>query len=364
MIRNFLLAPAGPAKEPPSALRRSGRRAESVISSTGRTLRAVSGRGEAAGSDCRPAPPMGATTTPRSRMSAAQTPIGNPMMTIAKGLLKAILSDSAFKQLLIYRQKLGTRRFTPETVRHKYGSTTLSVRIADPLARSWYDRDWDELPEFIELRTSSLRLGARVFNCGAHQGVVAALLASEVGPSGEVVALEANPHNARMAQANRDLNGLQQLQILPEAISDTIGELNFNEDLNGQVDPRGGKIKVRCRTVDSLTQEFGRPDLVTIDVEGFECAALRGARQTIADFNPDVFIEVHVNCGLEDLGGSVRALIEMLPASMYRFLITVPDSGGFEELDFTKPGAFDHGTLQARFYMIAKARSRHSAGAS
>jgi hypothetical protein len=81
-------------------------------------------------------------------------------------------------------------RYPAKKVRHRYGSEEFEIEIKDPLAEGWYDHDWDELPEIAVLRRHALRPGARVFDIGAHQCVVAMLLAREVGPLGTVLAVE------------------------------------------------------------------------------------------------------------------------------------------------------------------------------
>ena len=51
-----------------------------------------------------------------------------------------------------------------------------------------------------------LRSGATVFDCGAHQCVIAMILAKFVGATGKVVAVEASPHNYDAANRNIRLN--------------------------------------------------------------------------------------------------------------------------------------------------------------
>ena len=114
-------------------------------------------------------------------------------------------------------------------------------------AQGWYDHDWAQLPEISTLRDTTLRPGARVFDIGAHQGVVAMMLAREVGPSGYVLAVEPNPHNAAVALKNRALNGMNQIEILEAAVSDRSGTVVFNHGLDGQLDDgtgAGGRMSV------------------------------------------------------------------------------------------------------------------------
>ena len=60
------------------------------------------------------------------------------------------------------------------------------------MGAGWYDHDWPELPEIALLKQHGLRPGARVFDIGAHQGVVALMLSKTVGPEGFVLAVEAS----------------------------------------------------------------------------------------------------------------------------------------------------------------------------
>jgi hypothetical protein len=77
----------------------------------------------------------------------------------------------------VLRIKYAIRIFRRRAVTHVYHGSPLTVRLADPLAKGWYDHDWPELAEITLLRKGRLHEGARVFDLGAHQGVVALVLA-------------------------------------------------------------------------------------------------------------------------------------------------------------------------------------------
>jgi hypothetical protein len=117
-------------------------------------------------------------------------------------------------------------RYRPRVVCHQYGGTPLRVHLADPLAEGWYDHDWPVLPDVEGLLQHDLGPGCCVFDLGAHQGVVALMLAHIVGPSGRVIAVEANPHNVTQAKRNRDLNGASWLTVTHAAVADRPGTLN------------------------------------------------------------------------------------------------------------------------------------------
>ncbi len=250
--------------------------------------------------------------------------------------------------------RLITAWYRGRVATHRYGMDTLSVYLSDPMAESWYDHDWEESLEITWLRQGKLRRGARVFNLGAHHGIVAMMLAKEVGPTGQVVAVEANGHNAAAASRNCDLNDIANILVLHAAVSDQPGPLRFNAMLNGQIEDEGGGRAyggdvVGGVTVDALARDLGCPDVLFIDVEGAECRALEGATEVLAT-HPDVCVEVHVGCGLEKLGGTVKRLFSFFPPERYDIL-----GRADHESEFRTFAPYDLLTKD-RFHMLALAR--------
>lgn len=204
--------------------------------------------------------------------------------------------------------------YQPRVVEHSYGGFPLRIMLADPLAEGWYDHDWPEPGEIALLRAHRLRAGAVVFDLGAHQAVVALMFARIVGGTGRVVAVEAEPHNVAVAGRNIALNDAANVSVVWAAAHDEAGELLFSESLNGRVDPGAswGKIRVPAVTVDELADRYGHPDVMLVDVEGWEEHVLRGARDTLRR-GCDVCVEVHTGCGLEEAGGAVAEVKAAFP---------------------------------------------------
>ena len=133
---------------------------------------------------------------------------------------------------------------------HRYGDVSLKVWITDPVAEEWYDHDWNELEEISLLKRHAalvgggLRPGARVFDLGAHQGVVAVILEAAVAPGGNVVAVEARQENVEVGRAILKENGYSNVDFIYGAAGAKPGVIYFNENFNGQVDwgrlPRPG----------------------------------------------------------------------------------------------------------------------------
>ena len=169
------------------------------------------------------------------------------------------------------------------------------------------------------LKNYKLKPEARIFELGAHQCIVAMMLANIVGPKGEVIALEASKHNYNVALKNILINRIKNIKIIHSAASNVDGQLIFNETLNGQVDDGGAAeccVRVNALSVDTLSKRFGTPDVLWVDVEGYECQVLEGARDTLSTC-PDCFIEVHVGVGLEKFHGSVQQIVNYFPSNKY-----------------------------------------------
>lgn len=251
-----------------------------------------------------------------------------------------------------YRSRL-VRRFPTRIVEHTFGGHRLKVALVDPLSAGWYDRDWPVLPEVHLLKESRLRPGARVFNLGAHQALVAMMLARETGPDGQVIAVEPVPHNAQAAVRNRDLNGVGHLTILEAAVGAHSGTIQLRDGLQAQIvgesgNPAGDSFTAEVVTIDDLASRFGTPDVLFIDVEGAEHLALSGGTGVLTT-GPDVFVELHVGCGLEALGGSVAQVLAHFPADKFTMWIRAEDDPAFQ------PFRPDHPLLRDRCFLVARA---------
>jgi FkbM family methyltransferase len=248
-------------------------------------------------------------------------------------------------------------RYERHIVDHTYGGTRLRVSLEDPLAEGWYDGDWSVQSEITLLRQHSLRPGARVFDIGAHQGVVALMLAAIAGPEGRVVAVEAVPHNAQVAEHNRRLNAAENMTVVNAAIAAKPGTAHVPAELNAHVRThRGmGLVPVRAVTIDELAHEHGRPDVVFLDVEGSEQDALQGATRTLGEDRPTWCIEVHVGEGLEDTGGSADQLLVELTDMGYDCFGKPARHADTDALEPVAPG--DPMTSQS-FIVVGVSRSR------
>jgi FkbM family methyltransferase len=238
-------------------------------------------------------------------------------------------------------------------VQHNYCGSELSVEIADPLGRGWYDHDWPELPEVTILKQYGLRPGATVFDVGAHQCVVAMVLSKAVAP-GLVVAVEGNGYNASVGMRNVKSNNIDNVRVLHGAGGSKSGTVTFSENWNGNVSdgsPDVGSQQVRCYTIDELSSLYGAPQVLFIDVEGYEREVLDGAKETMASF-PDCFVEVHIG-KIENYGATAEIIVAYFPRERYRLYVRIEE----EEEAFRELEAGD-ALPNVRFFLLAIARDR------
>jgi len=276
----------------------------------------------------------------------------SPILTPINRLRRLILDSVPSGWLGFLRKwkiKRGIKTYRCHSVKHSYGGYELQVQLEDGLGAGWYDQDWEPLPEIEFLSTQRLRSGSVVFDLGAHQGIVAMMLAKKTGADGKVIAVEANPHNARLSKLNATNNQLEQITVLHSAVADSFGTITFNEGLNGRIDDgtgSWGKVTVPSVTIDQLADTYGIPDVVFIDIEGAEFMALAGAKKVLSK-EVDFFVEVHVGVGLEILGGSVEKVLSFFPEQEFERFVRVECDKQFRLL------LPNDSIFQNRFFLIA-----------
>ena len=250
---------------------------------------------------------------------------------------------------------LDSARFDSRVVRHSYGGQELQVRIATGYGER-YDRDWPQLGEIAFLESAGLRPGARVFNLGANHGVIAMMLAHAVGPEGTVVAVEASATDIDAARESASLNGLDHMQCVHAAVARAPGVAAFG--VNGEMDDgsgRFGRRRVKAVSVDGLTRTYGTPDVVFMDIEGYEAEALAGAAATL-EAGPDWFVEIHGDEAIERYGGSTEQVLETFTERGYRCHWATDQLGTTEDgrlVSRTRFRRVDGPVPHERFFLVA-----------
>lgn len=270
------------------------------------------------------------------------------MPSAAKAIARRLLPHSLYRR---YRQRKVASLiadYPARQVSHDYGGQRLHVELADPLAEGWYDHDWEEPKAITFLRDRGvLREGSTVLDLGAHQAVIALMLARDVGPSGRIVAIEAEPHNARIAERNRELNGAENMTVVHAAGAAAPGVVSFAEGLNGQIDESNssGNVEVTAVTIDELAARFGVPALVMVDVEGYEANVLRGAGRVLGNGTTSFLVEIHEE--IVEFGSTAEEVISLFDG--YERHVAVEDDDPLQPLEGAHPAG--------RFFLVALPRA-------
>lgn len=243
-----------------------------------------------------------------------------------KSILRKVVPRNLWEAVRQAKILQNVRRFPRRMVTRRFGTDEFKIVIADRLSEAWYDRDWQSLAEIEILAQNRLRDGALVFDLGAHQGVVAMMLARHVGATGRVIAVEGMAHNCEVAKENAKLNGYENIDVVHAVVTDDCGTARFFNGLNGSVTRDGVGQDLKAVSIDALSETHGMPDVVFVDIEGYELNALRGAPQTLRR-NCDWFVEVHVNCGLERYGGTAGKVLSFFPEDRFHRYAWKLDSG-------------------------------------
>lgn len=160
-----------------------------------------------------------------------------------------------------------------------------------------------------------IKPGDTVIDAGANIGWTTCVFAAAVGPTGRVIAIEADRVNVDKISANVALNNFSNVQVMHRAVGATTGEaLLFSiERVVSEAIPGH-----RCEAVSTIAlNDFAhlKPDVIKIDIEGQEVNALRGAHE-ILNQGAQFEIEVHMTPGgahmLEWFGLHPEELMDIL----------------------------------------------------
>jgi FkbM family methyltransferase len=177
-----------------------------------------------------------------------------------------------------------------------------------------------ELDAFVR----QMRGRSRLLDVGACHGIFA-LAFVQGRPAARALAVEPSPTAFEILAGNAARNGLANVEPVQAALGAGPGSIRMRANWHhlealGEGESDAGAIAVPVSSLDDLCAERRfRPDLVKIDVEGFEHAVLRGALGVLGRERPLLFLEVHPE-RLEELGSSAAEVAALLASLGYRRL--------------------------------------------
>jgi FkbM family methyltransferase len=192
----------------------------------------------------------------------------------------------------------------------------------DPRHRHQMSSIYDaRLAEWLRGR---VKPGQTTLDVGANVGVYVLQFAHWSRPNGRVIALEPNPSARAVLEKHVRLNGLEsRVEIVPAAVGATAGEATlFAADTDGMsrlgtpnplLEGRTTPITVPIVTLDDLCASRRLvPDWLFLDIEGFEIAALTGARRLLSAVRERLRLVVEMHPDAWEVAGSSRSEAEAL----------------------------------------------------
>ena len=174
----------------------------------------------------------------------------------------------------------------------------------------------------VDLLLRFTRVGGRVLDLGCHVGTLSVPAAS-LGR--EVIAVDASRLHAGAVARSARRNDLTTLKVVCCAVDETEGEVAFRENglwgmIAQGVQPPDGAARIASRRGDVIAAEAGwtTVDLVKMDVEGSELAAIRSMGALLAGPGAPVVIYESNGMTFEIFGYTVHALRTHLESLGYR----------------------------------------------
>lgn len=187
-------------------------------------------------------------------------------------------------------------------------------------------------------------LGARItpgmtmIDGGAHVGYFTCQAARLVGPRGLVLAFEPAPRNFALLQANVWRNGFTNVACFPWALGSAPGlaELRLSATNTGDHrlhgDGPGAGVTVRVAALDEVLAIRPPVDVVKLDVQGNEEAAVRGMTRLLAA-SPSVLVTAELSpADARAAGSDPFALLGWYRSLGFELRVQLPDEKGLVEL--------------------------------
>ena len=176
-----------------------------------------------------------------------------------------------------------------------------------------------------------------VVDAGAHIGYFTCQAARLVGPRGLVLAFEPAPRNFELLTANVWRNGFTNVMCFPWALGDAPGFAQLQLSASNTGDHRlhgagGETVTVRVAALDDVLAIPGPVDVVKLDVQGSEHAAVRGMERLLTA-SPSVLVVAELSpADVRSAGSEPLELLAYYRSLGFWIRVQLPDEKGLLEL--------------------------------
>jgi FkbM family methyltransferase len=184
-----------------------------------------------------------------------------------------------------------------------------------------------------------IKPGMTFIDAGANMGLYSIFAARRVGARGKVLALEPSGREFEILQRNVKLNLLTNVITIRKAVSDRASEVELSVapleksghntlGAFGYDTPLAHRERVQAERLDDIVYGEGlaRVDVIKMDIEGAEMAALRGAVETLRQFKPVLILELS-DRSLQHQGTGSGEVLAWLEQQGYRVFCFDPATG-------------------------------------
>lgn len=191
----------------------------------------------------------------------------------------------------------------PRRCHAEFAGFSMALDLTDILqANLLVEESWEEdLAPWMEFVSSSART---LFDIGTHCGYFTLMMRARAGAQASLYGFEPNPRMQAQYRDNLALNKIDNVELVPAAVSSEKGSLTFNirDDLEPGASSRyavpyaRNAVTVDTIVLDDFCDERGieKVDVVKMDIEGGEASAIEGMRRGLkAGRYRSLLIEVH-----------------------------------------------------------------------
>ena len=160
--------------------------------------------------------------------------------------------------------------------------------------------------EFVELLMSKLKSTDVFYDIGANAGYFSVIASTVIKEQNSIVAFEPVPYLHEIIKHHAKVNRVNNISVYPYAVSDKSGTVEFSN-----MDKTGGNtyisessifkksedsVIVKSTSLDDFLENnknYKIPTILKIDAEGAEFDVLNGAKKTLTDHKPLLFLSTH-----------------------------------------------------------------------
>ena len=213
-------------------------------------------------------------------------------------------------------------RFRPYVLPdRRVGGHCFDFLIANRLGHAWYSGIVELRSPEVDWCMAHIAPGMTVLDCGAHHGLMSVAFAKAAGPRGRMLAWEAWPAAALVAEWNLVINGCDNASVRACALGGSPGKVSFQvieeTALTSAANADLPQVEIETVTLDDELSDNARVDFIKIDVEGCELEVLRGARRIVAQ-RPILDLELH-NSLFADRDRTMGEILQILAPLNYRY---------------------------------------------